>query len=85
VRPLARVRLDDLEAIAEAAADGAGLAWLPAWLVRERLETGVLVHVLPADAGFLYDAHALWLRTPHLPMKVRLAIDALAAALPKMM
>ncbi|TIP58308.1 MAG: LysR family transcriptional regulator, partial [Mesorhizobium sp.] len=28
---------------------------------------------------------ALWLQTPHLPLKVRLAVDALAAALPRMM
>lgn len=33
----------------------------------------------------LYDAYALWLQTPHLPLKVRLAVDALAAALPKLM
>ncbi|RVB73556.1 LysR family transcriptional regulator, partial [Mesorhizobium sp. M7A.F.Ca.CA.004.06.1.1] len=31
------------------------------------------------------DCHALWLQTPHLPLKVRLAVDALAAALPKSM
>jgi len=36
VTPRARVRLDDLEAIAEAAEAGHGLAWLPRWLVRCR-------------------------------------------------
>lgn len=85
VEPRGRLRFDDLEAIAEAAAGGAGLAWLPSWLVRLKIETGALIDVLPNEPRFLYDVHALWLRTPHLPLRVRLAIDALAAALPKLM
>ncbi|TIP69552.1 MAG: LysR family transcriptional regulator, partial [Mesorhizobium sp.] len=35
VMPVSRLRLDDLAAIADAAAAGMGLAWLPYWLVRE--------------------------------------------------
>ena len=62
-----------------------GLAWLPSWLVRERIQARTLVKVLPGEADFPYDAHALWLPTPHLPLKVRLAVDALAQALPAMM
>lgn len=64
---------------------GMGLAWLPSWLVRERIQAGTLVRVLPGEADFLYDAYALWLQTPHLPLKVRLAVDALAEALPGLM
>jgi hypothetical protein len=30
----------------------------------------------------VFRTHALWPETPHLPLRVRLAIDALAAALP---
>lgn len=85
VMPVSRLRLDDLDAIADAAAAGMGLAWLPYWLVRERIQTGALVVLLPEQPGFLYDAYALWLQTPHLPLKVRLAVDALAATLPKLM
>lgn len=85
VMPASRLRLDDLDAIAEAAVAAMGLAWLPSWLVRHRLQSGALVQLLPDEAPFLYDAYALWLQTPHLPLKVRLAIDALAAALPKLM
>jgi DNA-binding transcriptional LysR family regulator len=85
VTPLNRFRLDDLDAIADAVAWGMGLAWLPYWLVRERIETGTLVRLLPDQPPFLYDCHALWLQTPHLPLKVRLAIDALAAQLPRFM
>ena len=84
VWPAGRLRLDDLEAIADAAARGMGLAWLPSWLVRERLERGALVRVLGDEGELPYDCHALWLPTPRLPLKVRLAVDALAAALPKL-
>lgn len=59
-----------------------GLAWLPYWLVRERVQAGALVQLFPDQPAFLYDAYALWLQTPHLPRKVRLAVDALAEALP---
>ncbi|MCC8968788.1 LysR family transcriptional regulator, partial [Bradyrhizobium sp. Pear76] len=70
--------------IADAAARGMGLAWLPSWLVRDRLDNGALVRVLGDEGEFLYDCHALWLPTPRLPPKVRVAVDALAAALPKL-
>jgi len=85
VLPAHRLRLDDLDAIADAATTGMGLAWLPYWLVRERIHAGALVPLLPDQPGFLYDGYALWLQTPHLPMKVRLAVDALVAALPRFM
>ncbi|WID97546.1 LysR family transcriptional regulator [Bosea vestrisii] len=80
-----RLRFDDLEAIADAAVLGMGLAWLPSWLVRERLRAGELVELLPDEGRLPYDVHALWLQTPHLPPKIRVAIDALAAELPGLM
>lgn len=83
--PVNRLRFDDLDAIADAAAAGMGLAWLPRWLIRERIEAGALVPLLPNQPDFLYDSYALWLQTPHLPLKIRVAVDALAAALPKFM
>lgn len=83
--PTGRLRLDDLDAIADAAAEGMGLAWLPYWLAHERIQASALVALLPDQPRYLYDCHALWLKTPHLPLKVRLAVDALAAALPKSM
>jgi DNA-binding transcriptional LysR family regulator len=85
ITPINRARFDDLHAIADAAVTGVGLAWLPSWLIRERIGTGALVTLLPDQPEYLYDCHALWLQSPHLPLKVRLAVDALAAALPKLM
>ncbi|KAI3592090.1 Transcriptional regulator, LysR family [Cupriavidus sp. U2] len=83
--PLNRIRMDDLDAIAEAATLGMGLAWLPYWLVSDRIRSGALVALLPDRRAFLYDAYALWLRAPHLPRKVRMAVDALFEALPALM
>ncbi|WP_407192386.1 LysR family transcriptional regulator [Bradyrhizobium sp. STM 3566] len=85
IMPAGRLRLDDLEAIADAAVQGMGLAWLPYWLVRERLDTGALVRLCSDQPEFLYECHALWPRSPGLPPKVRTAVDTLAAALPKLM
>ncbi|MQW89350.1 LysR family transcriptional regulator [Sinorhizobium saheli] len=85
ITPAGRLRLDDLDAIADAAAAGHGLAWLPSWLIRERLQQGALVPLLPDQPGHVFDNYALWPRTPHLPLKVRVAVDALAAALPRLM
>jgi DNA-binding transcriptional LysR family regulator len=84
VTPVNRLRLDDLDAIADAAASSMGLAWLPYWLIRERIQAGALVPLLVDQPSFPYDCHALWLQTPRLALKIRLAVDALAAALPKL-
>lgn len=48
--PESRIRMDDLDAIADAATLGMGIAWLPYWLVGERLRTGELELLLPAQA-----------------------------------
>lgn len=84
IRPRHRLRLDDLDAIADAASAGMGLAWLPSWLVRDRLQSGELVELLSEEPGYAYEVYALWPQTPHMPMKLRLAIDELVAALPKL-
>ena len=85
ITPPARFRFDDLAAIADAVSTGAGLGWLPSWLVRERIAAGRLVEVLQEQSGYPYDVFALWLQTPHLPLKVRLAVDALVQELPQIM
>jgi DNA-binding transcriptional LysR family regulator len=83
--PAGRVRLGDLDSIADAVTLGNGLAWLPYWLVKERIETGDLVQLLPDQSPYLYDCFAAWLQTPHLPLNVRAAVDELVIQLPKFM
>lgn len=80
-----RIRLDDLDAIADATAAGTGIAWLPRWLVRERVRTGALVELFPGQPSYMYDVHALWLQAPHVARRIHVTVDALAAALPGMM
>ena len=80
-----RVRFDDLEAIADAAAGGAGITWLPCWQIADRLRDGTLVRLLADRPGSGFDVHALWPQSRRLPSKTRAAIDALAARLPAML
>ena len=80
--PPSKMRFDDLGAIRDAAVAGQGLAWLPCWLIRDDVAEGRLVTVLDDVPAHVFETHALWPQTPHLPLRVRLAIDALAAALP---
>ncbi len=84
VTPIAGHFFDDLNAIAEAAVAGMGLAWLPYWIVREQIASGALVRVLPSELPYLYDCYALWPKGPYTPLKVRLAVAALAAGLPRL-
>jgi DNA-binding transcriptional LysR family regulator len=84
IQPKTRLRLDDLGAITDAAVAGRGLAWLPCWLIRDDVAAGRLVQVLKHEQQSIFDAHALWLRSPVMLPKVRLAIDTLAARLPAM-
>jgi DNA-binding transcriptional LysR family regulator len=80
--PPSRMHIDDVGAIRDAVLDSHGLAWLPCWLIRDDVESGRLVTVLDAVPARAFDSHALWPQTSHLPLRVRLAIDALAANLP---
>jgi DNA-binding transcriptional LysR family regulator len=78
-----RIRLDDLEAIGDAAEAGFGLAWLPYWLIRRRIAAGELVPLFD-DPAAEFTTSALWPKAPFLPLRVRVLIDALAARLPAM-
>ncbi|MBS7701908.1 LysR substrate-binding domain-containing protein [Chelatococcus asaccharovorans] len=82
LRSVGRVRFDDLDALADAAAAGFGLARLPSWLVKSRIEAGELVEVLPQDDRSTYDIMLLWPKGPQMALRVRRAIDLLAAEMP---
>jgi len=85
VLPRSRLRLDDLDAIRDAAEAGLGLAWLPCWMVRDHFASGALRHVLKDVTPVTFDAHAVWPKSPVMLPKVRLAIDTLARELPGVM
>ncbi|CAI0849939.1 LysR family transcriptional regulator [Serratia fonticola] len=85
VMPKPRLLMDDLQAIADAAVAGFGIAWLPCWLIRDALLEGRLQQVLGEVPGKDFEVHAVWPLTPHLPLKVRLAVDALVSHLPTRM
>jgi DNA-binding transcriptional LysR family regulator len=77
-----RLRLDDLHALADAAVSGAGLVWLPNWLLARYLHNGVLVPVLGQLQLIPSEIHAVWPQTRYLPAKTRAAIDVLLAQMP---
>ncbi len=83
--PPSRLLLDNYEAIADAAAAGFGLAWLPFWLVRDRIASGRLVQVLADKSSQAVEYYALWPKTQHLPLRTRAALDELALHLPSLM
>ena len=79
--PRGRLFFDDVEAIADAAEAGHGLAWVQGWLIRDRVRAGTLVPVLTDVPTLEIETRALWPATSHLPLRVRFAIDALARGL----
>jgi DNA-binding transcriptional LysR family regulator len=77
-----RLRFDDADAIADAAVAGMGLAWLPCWLIADKVRAGALVRVLEDVPGSVFHSYALWPQAPHMPARLRVVIDTLAARLP---
>ena len=74
--------LDDLQAVADAAIAGVGLAWLPSWLIAHYALRGQLQAVLPSYREQPAPIHVIWPTAAHMPAKTRCAIDALVAATP---
>ena len=83
--PRSSLNMDDLQAICDAALAGHGIAWLPCWMVSKEIHQGKLVPLLKQAPDVRFDVHAVWQQTPHLPLRVRLAVDTLASRLPSVM
>jgi DNA-binding transcriptional LysR family regulator len=84
--PFARhLRFDDIEAIADAAVAGFGIASLPRWLIESRLRSGELLLLRDGAEVQWYEIHAVWPHSRYLPSKTRAAIDALAAEVPALL
>ena len=77
-----RLQFDDLQAIADAAVAGVGLAWLPCWLMAPHLLTGKLELIFSGERVVAPDIHAIWPQTRYLPSKTRAAVDALVQQIP---
>lgn len=80
-----RMRFDDLQAIADAAVAGMGIAWLPCWMLAQHEKAGELVMLANSDRVLGKEIHAVWPKSRYLPSKTRVAIDALLAEIPRMM
>ncbi|GGF71112.1 hypothetical protein GCM10007301_33560 [Azorhizobium oxalatiphilum] len=76
-----RLQFDNHEAIRDAAVRGMGFACLPSWLVREELASQRLVPVLQDVVWPLFDTYVVWPAAEAVPMKLRVAIDALVDGL----
>jgi DNA-binding transcriptional LysR family regulator len=85
VQPKARLRFDDVEAIADAAAQGLGLAYLPCWILHAYVADGALEVLMDGETTRGSEVHVVWPKARHLPSKTRAAIDALVAELPAVM
>ncbi|WP_423757841.1 LysR substrate-binding domain-containing protein [Burkholderia sp. NLJ2] len=87
VQPALHYRLgfDDIDSLVAAAMRGAGLVHLPEWLVRDALRTGALVRVLEHVPSAGTPMHVVWPATRFLPYKLRVAIDAMLAAIPPLL
>ncbi|MDX6019152.1 LysR family transcriptional regulator [Scandinavium sp. V105_16] len=83
--PKSQINMDDLQAIADAALAGHGIAWLPCWMVRRDVKEDKLIPLLQQARDVRFDVQAVWSQTRHLPLKVRLAVDRLVARLPDVM
>lgn len=82
IKPQARIVMDDMQAITDAAVSGAGVVWLPYWLAREHLYEGRLVAVMRDYGSVDFPVNAVWPHAAYQPLKVRLAVDQLLAQLP---
>jgi len=80
-----RVWLDDLEALAQAARAGLGLARLPCWLAGEEVARGALVQLELDNPRQRFEVVALWPQGPFMPLRLRAALDRLVARLPEVL
>lgn len=68
------------DVLAELASLGHGIYCVPRFIVAEHLTAGTLVELLPQAGWPVLPLHAVWPPTQHLPARVRVLIDAVAAA-----
>jgi len=82
VRLRRSLRFDDMQAIINAAAAGAGLALVPSWRIASQVAAGQLVLLTDQEHAATADIHVVWPQTRYLASKTRVTIDALIAEVP---
>ncbi|MFH0129388.1 LysR family transcriptional regulator [Variovorax sp. VaC1] len=78
--PAAMIVTDSASTLRAFALQGAGVALLPEWLVRDDIRAGHLRRLLPDHRFPVQSVYALYPDTRHVPEKVRAFIDFLRAA-----
>ena len=81
VRVESRLRANNGDALAAAAAEGLGVVCLPAFILDSAILAGALEPVLLDHDWGHEELHLIWPDTRHLPQRVRRLIDHLAEAL----
>jgi DNA-binding transcriptional LysR family regulator len=76
-----RMILGSAEAQVSAVTAGFGVAQLATWLIKDRLQSGALVEILPDRATDGLPLHLVWPRSRQLSPKVDAIIEMLAAGL----
>lgn len=77
VRVEGRLRANDGEALAAAARAGAGIAYLPTFIIGDDLRAKILIPVLPGWTAPNIAVHAVYPAQRQLPVKVRAFVDHL--------
>jgi len=84
VRVKARLRVNNAEAMREAVLGGIGICAMPLWAIGAELAAGTAKRVLPDWAPPASAVQAVYSSARHLPARVRLFIDFVAAELSRM-
>ena len=69
------------EGLVMAALAGCGIVQLPSWLIKQQLQEGTLVEVLPQLAIVGFEINLAWVKSRQAQPKVRVVLDALIAGL----
>ena len=80
IKKAPRLFADSAQALMAFALAGSGVALLPEWLVRDALDAGKLVPVLPEYTFARQGIHAVYPDARHVPAKVRTFIDFIRAS-----
>jgi DNA-binding transcriptional LysR family regulator len=79
LQPLARLRLNDGEAMVQAACLSMGIVQVPDYMVNDEIEAGALVELLPRHRPPTLPIHAVIPANRMVPPRVRALLDALDA------